>query len=87
MGSPWSLPTETQSKMFHHLIIYKSSSRCPLQNKHSDTNRHLVVEPDVHEEAVHVGPEQRRADQMRHTLEEKPAQRQEWYNKSLAQIS
>ncbi len=38
--------------------------KCP------DTNLHLVVEPDVHEEAVHVGPEQRRANQMRQTLQE-----------------
>lgn len=33
-----------------------------------------MVEPDVHEEAMHVGPEQRRANQMCQTLEEEKKQ-------------
>lgn len=37
--------------------------------EHAQMPLHLVVEPDVHEEAVHVGPEKSRTNQMRQTLE------------------
>ncbi len=55
--------------MNHHLKNKKCSNKQQNVHKCSDTNLHLVVEPDVHEEAVHVGPEQRRANQMRHSLQ------------------
>lgn len=47
--------------------------------EHAQMPLHLVVEPDVHEEAVHVGPEKSRTNQMRQTLEGgKQAQLQEF---------
>ncbi len=57
--------------MNHHL---KTKNKQRNVHKCPDTNLHLVVEPDVHEEAVHVGPEQRRANQMRQTLQEEKSQ-------------
>lgn len=41
-----------------------------LSHKWRVVYEYLVVESDVHEEAVHVSPEQSRADQMGHTWNE-----------------
>lgn len=52
-----------------------------------------MVEPDVHEEAVHVGPEKSRTNQMRQTLEAEnkinyrnSSNYREHYGENLAQI-